>query len=258
MSFRLNAGSSFSKTHYRLNRDAQFGEFNNYRIKRQYTGTAVKAEIRMRPFQTHINLFTFKAYFARTYRSFSCVMGKISGTIFLLNEERIRCIGWISRSYSDTPVELCHIRPQVNYSSALIHIDTCSHKRIRIPEQLLVGTVKNIFPKGTLRFGICLPGSVVICKFRHGHIDQLTLLLKTCVICHSVLIRLFKKLIRRLPAAHLVEPSRAYEHHVVCITAVILGKMTVLIHEVVKIRILPCFGIVNHSAQDILRVRAEI
>ena len=141
---------------------------------------------------------------------------------------------------SDTyrPLKLGSIRTKIHDSTTLIHIDTGSHIRIAVPEQLLVRTVKDISPKRAFRL-IVITGidtfllSVIIRKLRHCHINKLAFFFQITVIFTTITVGFIKKLIRLLPAPHLVHPAGSYEHHIVSIAVVIFLKITVLVDQIV-------------------------
>ena len=161
---------------------------------------------------------------------------------------------------SDTnfPFQLCSIRAKIYNSTTLVHVDAGSHIRVAVPEQLLVGTVKNIPPEGTFRLRICLFLTEVIRKLSHGHIGKLAFLLQLTIISHTVLIRLLKKFIGCFPASHLIKPAGSYKHHVVSISVIILFKVAILINQVIKIREFPCLCIIDHTAKHILGMGSEV
>ena len=61
-----------------------------------------------------------------------------------------------------------------------------------------------------------------------------------------------------LPTAHFVQPAGSYEHHVVCVSVVVLLQGTILIDQVVQIRILPGLGVIDHTTQYVLRMGSEV
>ena len=156
------------------------------------------------------------------------------------------------------PLQLCSVRAQVYDSTALIHIYAGTHEGITVPEQLLVGTVQNISPQSTLRLGVGLLLTIVISELRHGHIGKLAFLLQVAVILHTVFITLLQQFVRLLPTAHFVQPAGSYEHHVVCVSVVVLLQGTILIDQVVQIRILPGLGVIDHTTQYVLRMGSEV
>ena len=122
---------------------------------------------------------------------------------------------------TDLPAKLGCIRPEIHNRTTLIHVDTGTHIGIAIPEDLLIGAVKYVLPKCTFRLGIMLFLTVVVSKLRHSHINELTLFLKLTIVSHTVLIGLAEKLIRCLPASHLIKPAGAYKHHVVAVSVIV-------------------------------------
>ena len=186
------------------------------------------------------------------------IVGKITRPVFLLNQERIRGIHRIACSYAYRDPLSGSIVAKVYQRSALVHVDACPHARIAVPEQLFLGAVQDIDPRSAFRLVVALLSTVIVGKFRHSHIDQFTALLQLPVISQSVFIGLSEKIIRRLPAAHFIQPARADKHHIVGITVIVLRQIPVLIHQVVIIRKLPGLRIIDHSAQYILRMGPEV
>ena len=174
-------------------------------------------------------------------------MCEVTCTVLLLDQERIGSIGHMLGADTYRPLQLCSVRAQVYDSTALIHIYAGTHEGITVPEQLLVGTVQNISPQSTLRLGVGLLLTIVISELRHGHIGKLAFLLQVAVILHTVFITLLQQFVRLLPTAHFVQPTGSYEHHVVCVSVVVLLQGTILIDQVVQIRILPGLGVIDHT-----------
>ena len=162
------------------------------------------------------------------------------------------------RTDAHLPSQLGGIRTQIKDRAALVHIHSGPHIRIRIPEHLLVRTVKDIAPEGAFRLGVRLLLPVIIRKFRHGHVYELSLFLKISIISASVGIGFEQQLVRRLPAAHLVHPAGTYKHHIVRVAVVVLFLGAVLVDQVIQVRILPGLGIIDHAPQYILRMRPEV
>ena len=154
--------------------------------------------------KAQIHLFSVIGQLGTSYGSLACIMGKVAGSIFFLDQERIGGILDMRCSDPHFPFQLGCIGTQINKGTALVHIDAGSHIRITVPEKLLVGSVQDISPECTFRFCIGLLTAEVICKFRHGHIFQLTFLLQLSIVGHTIFIRLFQQLIGCLPASHLV------------------------------------------------------
>ena len=161
-------------------------------------------------------------------------------------------------SDADFPFQFGSIRSEVHDCPALVHIDTNSHIWVCIPEQLLVRTIKDVPPKSTFRLGVGLLLAVIVSKFRHGHVDQFALFFQLAIIFTAIGIRFQKQLIRSFPSSHLIHPARSDEHHVIRITVVILFLRTILIDQIIQIWIFPCLGIINHTAQHVLRMCTEI
>ena len=185
-------------------------------------------------------------------------MCEVTCTVLLLDQERIGSIGHMLGADTYRPLQLCSVRAQVYDSTALIHIYAGTHEGITVPEQLLVGTVQNISPQSTLRLSVGLLLTIVISELRHGHIGKLTFLLQVAVILHTVFITLLQQFVRLLPTAHFVQPAGSYEHHVVCVSVVVLLQGTILIDQVVQIRILPGLGVIDHTTQYVLRMGSEV
>jgi len=185
-------------------------------------------------------------------------MCEVTCTVLLLDQERIGSIGHMLGADTYRPLQLCSVRAQVYDSTALIHIYAGTHEGITVPEQLLVGTVQNISPQSTLRLGVGLLLTIVISELRHGHIGKLAFLLQVAVILHTVFITLLQQFVRLLPTAHFVQPTGSYEHHVVCVSVVVLLQGTILIDQVVQIRILPGLGVIDHTTQYVLRMGSEV
>ena len=80
--------------------------------------------------------------------------------------------------------------------------------------------------------------------------------LQLAVVGHPILIALQKEAVVGFPAPALAHPAGTDEHHVVGVTTVVLRHRPVLVDDVHEVRYLAV--LVDHSAQDILRVGAVI
>ena len=185
-------------------------------------------------------------------------MCEVSGSVFLLDQERIGRILYMLCPDSHFPFQFGCIRAQIYDRAALVHIDTGSHIRIAVPEDLFVRTIKDISPQCALRLSISLLLTVIIRELGHCHVIEFSFFFELSVVCHTVLIGFFQQLVRSFPAPHLIEPARSYEHHIVGIAVVIFLKRSVLVDQVIQIRVLPCLCVIDHPAQYILRMCTEV
>ena len=156
------------------------------------------------------------------------------------------------------PLQLSSVRTQVNDSTTLIHIYAGTHERITIPEQLLIGAIQDISPQSTLGLGVGLLLTIIISELSHGHIGKLAFLFQVAIVLHTVFIALLQQFVRLLPTTHFVQPAGSYEHHVVCVSVVVFLQGTILVDQVVQVRVLPGLGVIDHTTQYVLGMGSEI
>ena len=183
-------------------------------------------------------------------------MGKVSGTIFLLDQERIARILHVRRPHAHRPLQFCHIGAKIHDGAALVHIDTGAHIGITVPEHLLFAAVEDIPPERALRLPIGFFLPVILREFAHGHIRELSFFFQLPIVGAAVLIRFFQKFKGSFPAPHFIHPRRSHKHHIVSVAVVELCLIAELIDQVVQIRVLP--ALINHAPQHILRMSSEV
>ena len=88
--------------------------------------------------KAQIHLFSMIAQLGTSHCSLTCIMGKVAGSVFFLDQEWIGGILDMRCSDPHFPFQLGCIGTQINKGTALIHIDAGSHIRITVPEKLLV------------------------------------------------------------------------------------------------------------------------